>query len=313
MRDSSARFLRRKLPQTVVLLWGVATLVFVMLYVLPGDPVSFMLRESAASPELVARLREQLGLNRPVHVQYLAYLAALARGDFGTSLYYDRPVMELVLEQVPATIQLAVAAMSLALPVGVGAGALAAARRNTRIDRAVVLVTTLGVAMPTFWLSLLFIFLFSLTLGWLPATGTSGVERLVMPALVLMLGSASAIARLVRSSLLEELRRDYIRTAAAKGLPAQSILFGHALRNAMLPIVTVAAMHFGQLLSGTVVTETIFARQGLGRLAVQAVLGKDLPVVAGTVLLAAFVYVAVSLTVDFAYGLLDPRSRSAAR
>lgn len=302
-----ALFVGRRLLQTIPMLWGVATAVFLMLYVLPGDPVAFMLSESAASPALVAQLRAQLGLDQPLHVQYLTYLGNVVHGDFGTSIYYNRPVTQLVFEQLGATLQLAAAAMALAILIGFGLGSLAAAKHNSWIDRLCMLVATLGISMPSFWLSLLFIFLFSVTLGWLPATGSQGVERLLMPALVLALGSAAAIARLVRSSLLDELRNEYVRTAHAKGLSPRVTLYRHALRNALIPVVTVIGLQFGFLLGGTVITETIFARQGLGRLAIQAVLGKDLAVVEGTVILAALVYVVVNLMVDLSYGILDPR------
>lgn len=302
-----ASFVGLRLLQTIPMLWGVATAVFLMLHVLPGDPVAFMLSESAASPALVAQLRAQLGLDQPLHIQYLTYLGNVLRGDFGTSIYYNRAVTQLVFEQLGATLQLAAAAMTLAIIIGFGLGSLAAAKHNSWIDRLCMLVATLGISMPSFWLSLLFIFLFSVALGWLPATGSQGVERLVMPALVLALGSAAAIARLVRSSLLEELRNEYVRTAYAKGLSAGAVLYKHALRNAMIPVVTVIGLQFGFLLGGTVITETIFARQGLGRLAIQAVLGKDLPVVEGTVILSALVYVLVNLMVDVTYGILDPR------
>ena len=303
------RYILRRLLQTIPILWGIATAVFAMLHLVPGDPVAFMLAESGATPEAMARLRGQLGLDDPLPVQYGQFLLNAVQGNFGNSIFYQRPVVTLIAEQLPATIQLTVAALIFAVTFGLGLGAIAAVKRDTWIDRLAILIATVGIATPSFWLGLLFIYLFSLTLGWLPATGQGGIERLVMPAGVLGLGSAAAIARLVRSSLLEELRHDYIRTAWAKGLHERSVVFGHALRNALIPVVTVIGLQVGFLLGGTVITETIFARQGIGRLAVAAVLSKDFPLVQGTVLLSATVYVLVNLIVDLSYSVLDPRIR----
>jgi peptide/nickel transport system permease protein len=300
-------YVARRLLHTIPILWGVATAVFLMLQLLPGDPVAVMLAESGGSVETMQRLRRQLGLDDPIYVQYLRFLGNAVRGDFGNSIFQNRSVMTIIGEQLPATIELTLASMAIAVLVGVTFGSLAAIRQNSWVDRLCMLLATVGVAMPSYWLALLGIFFFSLTLGWLPATGQGGLERLVLPAAVLGLGSAAAIARLVRSSLLEVLRQDYIRTAWAKGLRERGVVSRHALRNALIPVVTVIGLQFGFMLGGTVITETIFSRQGLGRLAVTAIFAKDFPLVQGTVLLSAAVYVVVNLIVDLSYAVLDPR------
>jgi ABC-type dipeptide/oligopeptide/nickel transport system permease component len=300
-------YIARRLLHTLPILWGVATAVFLMLQLLPGDPVAVMLSESGGNAETMRRLRTQLGLDDPIYVQYARFLGNAIRGDFGNSIFQNRSVMTIIGEQLPATIELTVASMSVAILLGVVFGSLAAIRQNSWIDRVCMLLATLGVAMPSYWLALLGIFFFSLTLGWLPATGQGGFERLILPAAVLGLGSAAAIARLVRSSLLEVLRQDFIRTAWAKGLRERRVVSGHALRNALIPVVTVIGLQFGWMLGGTVITETIFSRQGIGRLAVTAIFAKDFPLVQGTVLLSATVYVLVNLVVDLSYAVLDPR------
>jgi ABC-type dipeptide/oligopeptide/nickel transport system permease component len=280
-----------------------------MLHLLPGDPVALMLHQSGGSAETMARLRHQLGLDLPVWQQYLIFLGNAVHGDFGSSIFQNRPVIRIIAEQLPSTIELTVSAMAVAVLLGGSLGCLAAVRRDSWVDRLCMLVASVGVAMPVFWMGLLAIFTFSFSLGWFPVTGQGGLERLVLPAAVLGLGSAAAIARLVRSSLLEVLRQDYVRTARAKGLSDSVVTFRHALRNALIPTVTVIGLQIGTLLGGTVVIETIFARQGLGRLAVESILAKDFPVVQGTVLLAAVIYLAINLVVDLSYAVLDPRIR----
>jgi ABC-type dipeptide/oligopeptide/nickel transport system permease component len=294
---------------TVPILLGVSTLVFAMLYLIPGDPVQLMLSESGASPENVARLRAQLGLDEPPHVQYLRFLGNVVRGDLGRSIFNNRPVTTLIVEQLGATLQLTAAGMALGIGFGVTLGVLAAVRPASWLDDLTSILALVGVSMPSFWLGLMFLFLFSFTLGWLPATGQGGLERLIMPATVLGLGSAAFIARLVRSSMLEALHQDYVTTARAKGLAERVVVVRHALRNALIPVATIIGLQFGQLLGGAVITETVFGRQGIGRLAVGAVLSKDFPLVQGTVLLSAVVYLLVNLIVDVSYAYIDPRVR----
>lgn len=303
------RYIGQRLVVAITVLWGVATLVFVILRLLPGDPAALMLSEAGASAEAIAELRADLGLDKPLIVQYGQYLLNLARGDLGSSLFAHRPVTRVIAEQLPSTIGLALAAMLIATILGGGLGILAAVKAGTWIDSAATALSVTGVSVPIFWSGLLLIWLFSLHLGWLPATGQGGIYHLILPALVLGLASSGAIARLVRASLLEVLDQDFIRTARAKGLREGMVLTRHALKNAIIPVVTIAGLQFGFLLGGTVVTETVFSRQGIGRLLVNSILWKDLPVVQGVVLLAGLVYTLVNVVVDVAYGFLDPRIR----
>jgi peptide/nickel transport system permease protein len=306
-----AHVVLRRLLQTVPVLWGVSTAVFAMLHLVPGDPVAVMLQQSGGDAATMERLRHQLGLDLPLWQQYLTFMGNAVRGDFGNSIFQNRPVIRIIGEQFPSTLELTASAMLVAGLIGLPIGCIAAVRRGSLVDRLSLLLASVGVAMPVFWLAMLAIFYFSFTLGWFPATGQGGPERLVLPAVVLGLGSAAAIARLIRSSLLDVLRQDYVRTAHAKGLGSVAVTLRHALRNALIPAITVMALQVGTLMGGTVVTETIFSRQGLGRLAVESILAKDFPVVQGTVLLGAVVYILVNLLVDLSYALIDPRIRRA--
>ena len=303
------RYLARRLIAALPVLWGVATLVFIVMRVLPGDPAALMLSEAGGSAEAIAALRAELGLDDPLPIQYGRYLLDLLRGNLGTSLLTRRPVVTTIAEQLPSTIQLAIAAMCIAVGLGTLLGVVAAAKRDTWIDTLTTTISVTGVSVPIFWSALLLIWLFSLRLGWLPATGQGGISHLIMPALVLGFATAGAIARLVRSSLLEVFTQDFINTARAKGLREITLLERHALKNAFIPVITVIGLQFGFLLGGTVVIETIFSRQGIGRLVVNAILWKDLPVVQGVALLAALVYTVINLTIDIVYAFLDPRIR----
>ena len=303
------RYIGQRLVVAITVLWGVATLVFVILRLLPGDPAALMLSEAGASAEAIAELRADLGFDKPLIVQYGQYLVNLAHGDLGTSLFARRAVVTVIAEQLPSTIGLALAAMLIATILGAALGILAAVRAGTWIDSAATALAVTGVSVPIFWSGLLLIWLFSVQLGWLPATGQGGLDHLILPALVLGLASSGAIARLVRTSLLDVLDQDFIRTARAKGLREGMVLTRHALKNALIPVVTIIGLQFGFLLGGTVVTETVFSRQGIGRLLVNSILWKDLPVVQGVVLLAGLVYTLVNVTVDVVYGFLDPRIR----
>ncbi len=303
------RYIGRRLLGAIPVLWGVATLVFVVMRLLPGDPAALMLSESGGSAQAVAELRHSLGLDAPLVVQYGRYLFDLLRGNLGTSLFSHRPVVTIIAEQLPSTIELAVAAMLVAAGLGTALGLIAAAKHNTWLDTLATALSVMGVSLPIFWTALILIWLLSLKLGWLPATGRDGLASLIMPAMVLGFASSGAIARLVRASLLEVLGADFINTARAKGLSEGRVMIRHALKNALIPVITVIGLQFGFLLGGTVVTETIFARQGIGRLMVNAILWKDFPVVQGIVLLAALVYTTMNLVVDLAYAYLDPRIR----
>lgn len=304
------RYLRARLLRAVPVLFGVSVLVFSMLHFLPGDPATLILGEStAASADAVDRLREQLGLNAPLYVQYWRFISRAVRGDFGTSVSTHQPVTQMILDVLPSTFQLTFAAMFTAIVLGLTLGSLAAVKQNTWVDSLSILLASLGVSMPIFWFGLILIYLFSIQLGWFPVTGRGGLNRLVLPSIALGAGATGIIARLVRSSLLEVLRQDYIQTARAKGLRDRTVVLRHGLRNALIPVVTIIGLQFGALLGGAVITETVFSRQGIGRLAVNAILRKDFPLVQGTVMLTAVTYVAVNLLVDLSYALLDPRIR----
>lgn len=290
-------------------LLGLTLLVFSMVHLVPGDPAEMMLGESAVSQEVIDNMREQLGLNRPLHEQYLGYLAGLARGDLGTSFLARRSVAEMIGRVLPSTIYLTFAGLGVAILLGVLLGVAAAVKHNSWLDNLTMVFALIGVSMPSFWLGLMLIFTFSLQLGWFPATGSGGIERLVLPAVTLGFAGSAVIARMVRSSMLEVFSQDYVRTAMAKGLGQSTIIVKHVLKNAMIPVLTVIGLEFGRLLSGTVVIEVVFSRPGIGRLLVDSILKKDFIVVQGVVLLSACFYLFVNLLVDLSYGLADPRIR----
>jgi len=294
---------------TIPVIVGVVIAVFVALRVLPGDPVDVMATEMMMSAEDMARLREQLGLNDPIYVQFLRYVADLARLDMGRSMFNNRPVMEQLAQQLPATIQLTIGAMVVAIAVGMPLGILAAIYRNTWIDRVSMLIALTGVSMPSFWMGIMLIWLFGITLRWLPISGSSSLRHLILPSIALGAGSAALIARLVRSSMLEVLGQEYIITARAKGLRASWVHIRHALPNALIPTITVIGLQVGTLLGGAVVIEIVFTRQGIGTLLIRAVTEQDFPLVQGGVFLVALTYILVNLVVDLIYAYLDPRIR----
>jgi ABC-type dipeptide/oligopeptide/nickel transport system permease component len=303
------RYLAARLISFVPVVMGVSILVFLMLHMVPGDPVAVLAGDAPLPAAELERLREQFGFNDPLYVQYGRFVARALSGDLGRSLRTKRPVMEEIAEQFPQTIELAIAAMAFAVVLGVMLGVVAATHQATWIDALCSVVALLSVSMPSFWLGLMLIFIFALGLGWFPATGQGGVERLVLPAITLGWFAAAIIARLIRSSMLEVLRQEYVMTARAKGLRESLVVYRHALRNALIPTVTIVALQFGALLGGAVVVETVFARQGLGRLIVGGILQKDFPIVQGAVLVTALVYVLANFLVDIVYAALDPRIR----
>jgi ABC-type dipeptide/oligopeptide/nickel transport system permease component len=252
-----------------------------------------------------------MGLNDPLPVQYLRWIGGAAHGDLGQSFVRGRSVVDLIVERVPSTAQLAAAAMLISVALGLSLGTLAALHRGTWIDTAVTVLSLGGVTIPSFWFSMLLILLFSVALGWLPATGSGGPERLILPALALGYEGTAMLARLTRRTMLDVLNTNYITTAHAKGLPNRMVVLHHALRNAFIPIVTVIGLQVGHLLAGSVIVETVFARQGLGQLAIDAILTKDYPLVQGVILLTAAMYVVANLLVDLSYGVLDPRIHAA--
>jgi len=305
------RYISGRLLATVPVLFGVTLAVFSMLYLIPGDPVKMMLSEFATSPDQIARMRAQLHLNDPFAQQYGRFVWNAAHGDLGESIRDRRPVSTEIMELFPSTVQLAMAALALSGALGISLGVLAAVRQNTWADVGAMMLARVGVSMPSFWLGLLLIFVFSLHLELLPATGGGGLEHLAMPALALGAGAAAITAALTRSSLLEVLRMDYIVTARAKGLAGPSVILRHGLTNALIPIVTIFGLQAGQLLAGTVIIETVFGRPGIGRLLVNAILNKDFPLVQGIVLFVAIAYVFINLVVDVVYAVVDPRIRYA--
>jgi peptide/nickel transport system permease protein len=303
-------YITRRLLQAIAVLFGVSVLVFSMVYLLPGDPVLTMLGDqTAVSGDVVVNARHQLGLDRPAPLQYGHFLVHALQGDLGRSWRSNQAVTAIILSQLPATLQLTVTGLGLAILLGVVLGLIAAVRQNSWADNFSMVLALIGVSMPSFWLGLLLIFLFSLRLGWVPATGYGGMQRLILPAFTLGLQAAAIIARLVRSSVLEVLRQEYITTARAKGLAEFRVLVRHALRNALIPVTTVVGLQFGGLLGGAVIIETVFARQGIGRIAVTAINNKDFPLIQGIVLFAAVVYTLVNLVTDILYAWLDPRIR----
>lgn len=303
------RYISQRLLSFVPVILGVTLLVFFMLHLVPGDPAAQMLGEMAVSQEAVDNLREQLGLNKPLYAQYGSFLISALKGELGVSILARRTVGEMVAGVLPSTLILTIAGMGVAIFIGGLFGILAAIFQGSWIDRISMTFAILGVSMPSFWLGLLLIFLFSLRLGWFPATGAGGIERLVLPAITLGVAGSAVISRMTRSSVLEIMRQDYIRTGRAKGLSEAKLVFKHILRNALIPILTIIGLEFGRLLSGTVVLEVVFARPGIGRLLVDAILKKDYQVVQGVVLVSACFYLLVNLLVDLSYSFADPRIR----
>jgi ABC-type dipeptide/oligopeptide/nickel transport system permease component len=305
-------FLRKQLMMLIPVMLGVSILVFLMMSLTPGGAIEAMVLRGGAqvSGEDLARFRKEMGLDDPLHVQYLRFLRKALQGDLGRSLRTNRPVSEMLWEQLPATVELAVASMGLAVILGGALGLVSALRQNSWVDSLSMALSLIGWSMPSFWLGLLMILVFALHLDWLPITGEGDrLARLVLPALTLALGTSGLIARLVRSAVLEVLRMDYVTTARAKGLAERLVISRHVLRNALIPVVTMVGLQFGRLLSGTVIIETVFARQGIGWLTVDAILERDMPLVQGAVLLFAVVYVLSNLAVDLSYALIDPRIR----
>jgi peptide/nickel transport system permease protein len=301
------RYLIRRLGRTIFALWGISTIVFVVLR-LSGDPAVLLLPQEA-SVEDVMRLRHDLGLDDPLLLQYLRFLGNSALGNFGESLRHREPAMALVRSHLWATLELSFAAFFVAAAVAVPIGVLAAVKPNSLYDHAVMTLALIGQSAPTFWLGIMLILAFGLGLRWFPIGGRGTISHLVMPALTLGAFAMASIARLTRSAMLEVIRLDYINTARAKGLSDGYVIWKHALKNAAIPVVTIMGLQFGALLSGAVVTETVFSWPGIGRLAIQGIYNRDYPVVQASVFLAAVFFVAINFAIDLVYMLLDPRIR----
>lgn len=300
-------FILRRLVMTVVLLFMVALTVFLLGH-LTGDPVRLMVPEEATERD-IANLRRELGFDRPLAVQFVDFIARVARGDLGTSLRYRKPALALVLERMPATVELSTAAMVIALLVAIPSGIISALRPGSLADAITSNISIIGQALPPFWIGIMLIILFAVQLHWLPATGRGDPGSLVLPAITLGLWPMARLARVLRSSLLDVLHEDYVRTARAKGLAERGVLLGHVLRNSAIPVVTVAGLTYGTILGGTVITESVFAWPGVGRLALEAVYNRDFPLVQATVFVAAFVFVVINFVLDLMYVWLDPRIR----
>jgi ABC-type dipeptide/oligopeptide/nickel transport system permease component len=303
-----AAFLLRRLVLTIPVVWLVVTLVFGLIHIVPGDPVAQMLGEGAPQPE-IQRLRHDLGLDRPILDQYKAYVVGLLKGDLGVSFRNQEPVAQSIASRYPATIELTIAAIVVSLVLAIPAGVIGAVKRGTLVDKAIGVFSLFGVSLPNFALGPLLILLFSIVWGILPVSGRGGISHLILPAVTMGGALAAITTRIVRSSMLEEIHQDYIRTARAKGLPERVVLFRHALRNGLLPVITILGLQTGALLAGAIITETVFAWPGLGRLTVQAIGARDYPLLQGCILTISLSYIFINLLTDAIYSFVDPRIR----
>lgn len=302
------RFVGLRFLLALPALWLIVTMVFLLAHIVPGDPVQQMLGEGARAEDL-QQLRHALGLDQPLAVQYGRYLSGVVHGNLGESFRFQQPVLRVVASHYPATLELAIVALFVCAAIGIPAGMLAAQRRGRATDHAIGIFTLFGLSVPNFALGPVLILVFSVLLGWLPVSGRGGISHLILPAVTLGAALAAILTRMVRTSVIEELSSDYVRTARAKGISESAVLFRHAFRNALIPILTILGLQFGTLLAGTIVTESIFSWPGVGRLAVQAIQARDYPLLQGCILLVAVSYVAVNLLTDLVYALVDPRVR----
>lgn len=300
------RYIIRRFLASILVLLAMIFLVMLILDVIPGDPVALFLGESATK-DMVQLVRSQIGLDKPLLVRYVLYVWKLVHGDLGRSLREMAPVVDLVWAAFPNTILLTLAGMGLTLAIGLPLGLVSGARPGSLIDHFSRIISLIGLCMPVFWIGLVLMYFFSFRLGWFPVGGTGTVAHLVLPAVTLASYSVASLSRMTRSSLMEVLSEDYIRTARAKGLPYRSVVLRHGFGNAMIPIVTVVGMQVGHLMGGAILTETVFAWPGLGRLMVGAIMDRDYPLLQGTILVFAAAYILINLIVDLSYGFIDPR------
>lgn len=301
-------YILRRLLLILPVVFGVSTLVFLFIHFIPGDPVQVMLGESA-SPANVEELRRAFGLDQPILEQYWRFLKGLVIGDLGVSLHTGQPIMSAILERLPATLELAICSMTVALFISIPLGVISASKQYSLLDNGSMFCALLGISVPHFWLGPLLILLFSVKLHWLPVSGRGGLDHLILPAITLGTALAAILTRMTRSSVLEVLHEDFITTARSKGLRESVVIFKHALRNALIPVITIIGFQCGALLSGALITETIFAWPGLGRLTITAIQKRDYPLVQGCILVISFSYVFVNLLTDLAYAWVDPRIR----
>ena len=303
------QFVGRRILVSIPVLIGVTILLFLVLHLIPGDPAQILLFGSHPSPAQLQQLRERLGLNQPLPEQYFHYVGQLLHGNLGQSFLSNSTISSEIVARFPDTLRLTLAGMGVAVAVGLPLGVLAGSRPGTALDRLSTGVAVLGIAVPYFWLALILVLVFAVNLNWLPALGVGSADAIVLPAVSLGIAFAAAIARVVRSSLIEALQQPYILVARAKGLSERAIIFRHALKNALISVVTILGLQFGAMISGAAVIEVIYARPGLGSYLVSAIQAKDIPAVQGTVLFIALVYLVINLCVDVTYGVLDPRIR----
>jgi|YelNatPaOPRAMG01_1025707.scaffolds.fasta_scaffold00315_14 peptide/nickel transport system permease protein len=301
-------YIIRRLFLTIPTIIGIITITFLLMYVVPGDPVRILMGQRG-DPATIAMIRKEMGLDDPIMTQYFRFLWNILRGNFGRSYATNRLVLPEILSRFPATLKLALASMVIATTIGIGAGIVSATKQYSFFDYSSMVIALMGVSAPVFWVGLLLMWIFGYSLGWLPISGYGGITYLILPAITLGVRPAAYIARMTRSSFLEILRQDYIRTARAKGLSERRVIYVHTLRNTLITVVTILGMEFAGLLSGAVLTETIFAWPGIGRLSVDAIMKRDHPMVQGTVLFTAIIFIFANLIVDISYAFLDPRIR----
>jgi len=299
-------FILRRLVQTIPVIFGVTIVVFTIMQLVPGDP-AVLLAGEGATKETIESLRVQLGLNQPLYVQYVEYVSNIFRGDFGTSLKNNQPVLDEILLRLPITLELAIFSTIITIVLGMAAGIISAVKPYSITDTVVMVIALLGISLPSFWFGLMLMYGFSVKLQIFPVAGWDSLAHIVLPAFTLGAAGAAIVARMTRSSMLEVIRQDYIRTARAKGVKERVIVYKHALRNALIPVITVVGLQFGALLGGTVLVESIFAINGLGRMIVDSIRMRDLPMVQGGVLVASLVFVAVNLLVDILYRFFNKR------
>ena len=302
------RYLVQRLLSALLTIWVTTVIVTMLIHLVPGDPVRIMYAQWQASPEQIEAVRQNLGLDKPVPVQYWMFLERVSRGDLGRSIQGDQPVASILATRFPPTLLLATTSLVIATTIGLSLGFLAAYRRGSIVDVGAMVVAIVGVSIPHFWLGMMLLFAFSLKLGWLPVAG-SDIRTLILPALTLGLANAAILARLTRSAMIDIFDQDFVRTARAKGLPRSVVLYRHALRAGLVPIVSMMGLQFAYMMGGAIVVENVFAWNGIGRLAIEAVFARDYPVIQGFILVFATVVVLVSVVIDILYAWLDPRIR----
>ena len=302
------RFIIQRLIAAAVTIWITTIAVTLLIHAVPGDPVRIMYAKFQSTPEQIEAIRTSLGLDQPIHLQYLSYLGRLFQGDLGRSIVGDQPVLDVLLTRFPPTLALASASLAIAIVIGMSLGFFAAYKRGTASDAAAMVTAIVGVSMPHFWLGLLLLFFFSLQLQWLPVAGDDW-RSLILPAMTLGLANAAVLARLTRSAMIDIFDQDFVRTANAKGLPKSLVLYRHALRSGLVPIVSMMGLQFAYMMGGAIVVENVFAWNGVGRLAIEAVFARDYPLIQGFILFFASVVVIVSVIIDVLYAVLDPRIR----